>query len=246
MREPVTRKTTDENVKKIQAAVKSEFQFTPTPSSIWNKARLKDISPRIRGFLWRSIHGANRIGKYWTHIPECGDRANCTHCGEEESLEHILLSCPSPGQNWPEPSLGLILGAGLASFKDDKGKPNAAKARLYTILMTESARLIWKLRCDSIIGRSGVAPTPNEIHNRWVKIMNDRLQMDINLTDKIKHGKQHVLAPTLVLETWSGTLAEEDKLPKDWLREPGVLVGIAPTRSRRSPSPPTGRRGRNR
>ncbi|KAJ6503965.1 hypothetical protein C8R45DRAFT_818153, partial [Mycena sanguinolenta] len=96
MREPVSRKATDENVKNIQAAIKNIFGFTPTPSAIWKQARSRDLTPNIRNFLWKSIHNAHRVGKYWTHIPECEDRAQCKHCRAEESLEHTLT-----GQTYP-------------------------------------------------------------------------------------------------------------------------------------------------
>ncbi|KAJ7882339.1 hypothetical protein B0H13DRAFT_1573459, partial [Mycena leptocephala] len=66
----------------------------------------------------------------------------------------------------------------------------------------------------------------HEVHNRWVKIMNERLEIDINLTNRSKYGKQHALSPALVLDTWRRTLLDEGTLPADWLREPGVLVGI--------------------
>ncbi|KAJ7908071.1 hypothetical protein B0H13DRAFT_2233358 [Mycena leptocephala] len=230
MHKPVSRPKTDENVKIVQEAVKNIFSFHPKSPAIWKSIRHKEIS-------------------YWTNIPECEDRANCVHCGEVESLEHILLECPSPGQNeiwrlaeelwtkkhpdWPTVSMGSILGSGLARFKDAAGKPQPALARLYKILMTESAHIIWKLRS-------------NEVHNRWLKVINECLEIDRILTNKLKYGKQHALAPSLVLETWGGTLLGEDELSDDWLREPGVLVGIAPKRSRRSPSPPSGRWGRNR
>ncbi|KAJ6482425.1 hypothetical protein C8R45DRAFT_1001385 [Mycena sanguinolenta] len=89
-------------------------------------------------------------------------------------------------------------------------------------------------------------PTVNEVHNRWVRAMNDRLQIDINLTDRKRFGKQYTVAPALVLETWNGTLLQNDELPDDWLKEPGVLVGITPMGSLRPPSPPSARRGRDR
>ncbi|KAJ7920230.1 hypothetical protein B0H13DRAFT_1583892, partial [Mycena leptocephala] len=115
----------------------------------------KDIGRNIRNFLWKSMHGARRIGKYWVNIPECEDRANCVHCGEVESLEHILLVCPNPGQSeiwklteefwtkkhaiWPTVSMGSILESDVARFKDAAGKPQPFLERLYKILMTESA-----------------------------------------------------------------------------------------------------------
>ncbi|KAJ7821842.1 ribonuclease H-like protein, partial [Mycena leptocephala] len=261
MREPVSRKKTDEIVRGVQTAIKDTFSFHPKSPTIWKSIRHRDIGRNIRNFLWKSMHGAHRLGKWWLNIPECEERANCAHCGAEETLDHILLECPSPGQSevwklaeqfwtkkgprWPAVSMGTILGSGLAVFKDDAGKPQPALARLYKILMTESAHVIWKLRCDSVIGRGGTPPSTHEVHNRWVKVMNERLEIDINLTNRSKYGKQHALSPALVLDTWRGTLLDEGTLPTDWLREPGVLVGITPKRSLRSPSPPIGRRGRN-
>jgi hypothetical protein len=67
-------------------------------------ARGKDILPRTAQFLWKSIHNSHKVGHYWTHIPECEERAVCQMCGTEEDLEHILLKCEGPGQEivWRE------------------------------------------------------------------------------------------------------------------------------------------------
>jgi hypothetical protein len=86
-------------------------------------------------------------GKFWTHIPECEDRAKCKDCNVIEDLDHILTGCKSPGQEiiwkaakslwlekeavWPTVSLGTILGCGLAEFRDDKGKIKPGTQRLY-------------------------------------------------------------------------------------------------------------------
>jgi hypothetical protein len=56
-----------------------------------------------------------------------------------------------------EPSLGNILGCGLPNFTKDN-KPLTGKNRLYKILVSESAFLIWKLRCERTIG--------NKTHSR--------------------------------------------------------------------------------
>ncbi|KAJ7891129.1 hypothetical protein B0H13DRAFT_2234834 [Mycena leptocephala] len=222
MSEPVSRKKTDEIVKGVQAAIKDAFSFHPKSPAIWKSIRHRDIGRDICNFLWKSMHGAHRLGKWWLNIPGCEERATCVHCGAEETLDHILLECPSPSQSevwkladWPAVSMGTILGSGLAVFKDDSGKPRPALARLYKILMTESAHVIWKLRCDSVIGREGTPPSTHQVHNRWVKVMNERLEID-----------QHALSPALVLDTWRGTLLDEDTLPDNWLREPGVLVDV--------------------
>ncbi|KAJ7732106.1 hypothetical protein B0H16DRAFT_1240060, partial [Mycena metata] len=68
--------------------------------------------------------------------------------------------------------------------------------------------------------------TTTEIHNRWVRLRNDRLEVDCFLANKTSSAGRKLVSPTLVLQTWSRVLNEEDKLPEDWLREPKVLVGI--------------------
>ncbi|KAJ7750639.1 hypothetical protein B0H16DRAFT_1233857, partial [Mycena metata] len=74
--------------------------------------------------------------------------------------------------------------------------------------------------------RSGEPPAENEIHNRWVQTINERLEIDISLTNEMKFGKQYSLKPAVVLETWRGTLENEGNMPRNWLRQPEVLVGI--------------------
>ncbi|KAJ7719049.1 hypothetical protein B0H16DRAFT_1796039 [Mycena metata] len=201
------------------------------PNQVWSgvgSIRNKDISRQIRNFMWKTLHGAHRIGKFWEHIPEMGDRATCQHCGVTESMEHILTECNRPGRaeiwalaealwlkkytTWPAVSFGGLMGAALAAFQGDNGKESPSTARLYRILMTESIYIKqWR------------GKTSTEIHNRWVALMNERLEIDRNLTNHMRFGKQHALPPSLVLETWKGTLFNEDKMPPQWLREPEVV-----------------------
>ncbi|KAJ7138997.1 hypothetical protein C8R44DRAFT_827847 [Mycena epipterygia] len=251
LRETPTRNTTEENIALIQQALKTQSSEEPTPKKIWRSIRHKDISRQIKTFLWKAIHGAHRTGKYWKHIPECEHRMVCQSCGETESLQHILFECERPGQEqiwdlvkklWakkhdqlPALSMGGILGCGLSSFeKESKLKPSGVN-RLYRIMISESAYLIWKLRNESVIG--GKLHTTHEIHNRWVHLMNDQLETDCFLANEYVHRKNKIVSPSLVLGTWSRILQAEDKLPKNWLREPKVLVGIAKVSSRRSPPP---------
>ncbi|KAJ7750007.1 hypothetical protein B0H16DRAFT_1374447, partial [Mycena metata] len=98
LKEKVHRKATDENVLSTQQAVKSLFKKAPTEKLIWKSIRSKDLSRQVRNFMWKTSHGAHRIGKFWAHIPEMEDRANCQHCGGIETMEHILLECNRPGQ----------------------------------------------------------------------------------------------------------------------------------------------------
>ncbi|KAJ7835223.1 hypothetical protein B0H13DRAFT_1652760, partial [Mycena leptocephala] len=57
---------------------------TVSDSEIWMAARGKDIC-HARQFLWKSIHNSHKVGHYWTHIPECEERAVCQMCGTEET-----------------------------------------------------------------------------------------------------------------------------------------------------------------
>jgi hypothetical protein len=101
--------------------------------------------------------------------------------------------------------------------------------RLYRILVSESTFLIWKLRCTRIIelGENEMLwPSKQEIHNRWIHVINRRLALDQAMTNT-RYGKK-ALDKSLVLRTWSGVLKDEASLPEDWIRQPGVLVGIVP------------------
>jgi hypothetical protein len=104
-------------------------------------------------------------------------------------MEHILLQCTIPGQqvvwnlakqlwelkkkNWPSIHYGTILGCGLAKITADANK--RGDNRLFCILVSESAHLTWKLRCERHITRNDSLEeqhTPAEIHNRWLQAIN--------------------------------------------------------------------------
>ena len=60
--------------------------------------RHRDIRRPVTDFLWRTMHGALRVGSFWTKIPGHEDRAVCAHCDELESIDHILFHCKAEGQ----------------------------------------------------------------------------------------------------------------------------------------------------
>ncbi|KAJ7690494.1 hypothetical protein B0H17DRAFT_936010 [Mycena rosella] len=155
------RASTRKKLEAVRMAVIDAFGRHVSDADIWRAASVKDFLPRTAQFLWKGLHNAHRNGTYWTHIPECEDRAMCKECEVLEDLEHILVDCKSPGREivwkaakalwleketqWPEVSLGTILGCGLAEFRDDGGKVKRGTQRLYRILMSESAYLIWRV-----------------------------------------------------------------------------------------------------
>ncbi|KAJ6472421.1 hypothetical protein C8R45DRAFT_835894 [Mycena sanguinolenta] len=155
-------------------------------------------------------------------------------------LAHILVDCESPGPSiiwaaaeklwrereseWPEVSLGSILGCGLAEFRDN-GKLRRGAQRLYRILMSESAYTIWLLRNDRVINWAGEPHSETAIINKWLFNMNQRLQLDVTLANRPARGNRPRLGTRLVVDTWSGVLDDENNLPANWLRGTRVLVG---------------------
>ncbi|KIN92832.1 hypothetical protein M404DRAFT_172482, partial [Pisolithus tinctorius Marx 270] len=235
------------NLALTQHAVRRLWGSTPPESKVWKSIRDKDLPRNLRNFLWKSLHDCYKIGEYWLKIPAYEMRGTCLLCGETESMPHILTECTrSPfrtiiwplaerlwsmrGSQWPVINFGTILGAGLADFRHD-GRRQIGESRLFTILVLESAHLIWKLRCDWVInkGTTESIPTHDEIHNKWVHAINLRLKFDRLQTDVKRYGSK-AIKQDVVLKTWSGILLNENNLPNNWIWKSGVLVGITPRR----------------
>jgi len=228
-------------------AVNSLCDYTPTDEQIWKSIRDRNISKSIRNFFYKSLHNTYKVGKYWNNIPTFEHREQCIQCGEEESIEHIITECPESipikviwdlvekiwkmkGGTWNPINYGIILGCNLVKFKHENGKPDHGKNRLFTILISESAHLIWKIHFDQVINRTEDNKlTQTEIHNKWVNIMNTHLKMDVILTNSYKY-KCKATPFNKVLDTWKNILFNERKLPENWIKQTGVLVGIASLR----------------
>jgi hypothetical protein len=140
------------------------------------------------------------------------------------------------GTEWPHISLGLILGCRQVTFPKNEediqanGEDYSAGAsRLFRIIVSESAHLIWLLRNERVIQHNNQRqPHPSEIRNRWMSAINARLQIDRRMTDRFKY-KRKALDEETVRGTWRRILREEDGLPANWVTDtsvPGVLVGM--------------------
>ncbi|KAK0503869.1 hypothetical protein EDD18DRAFT_1062432, partial [Armillaria luteobubalina] len=109
--------------------------------------------------------------------------------------------------------------------------------RLYRILITKSAWLIWKLRNKRRIGKEDDPDawhSQQEIHNRWLSVINLRLHLDCLLTNTQRYETK-ALEHCTVATTWSRLLQNENGLPSDWMNDVSkhrteVLVGIEPLR----------------
>ena len=237
-----TRTGTDRNVKTIQESAKETFGVRPTQEKVWMSTKHRDLTRKTRDFLWKSTQNAYKIGYYWTKIDGYQERGICPICDKVEDMEHILTKCEAGTRKeawrlanslWAKrhPSampntLGGVLGCGLASFKTREGKPDTGKNRLYRIVVSETAYLIWKLRNERRIqDDEGLVQSTNEVI-RWTNTLNKRLTIDRMLTNKAQFRK-NTLDGGLVKSTWRNCLRDEEDLPTDWPTARGVLVGMS-------------------
>jgi ribonuclease HI len=70
-----TRPSTAKMLDAVREATMEAFERYVSDADIWEAIYTKDLLPRITQFMWKGLHNAHRIGTYWTHIPECKDRA---------------------------------------------------------------------------------------------------------------------------------------------------------------------------
>jgi len=125
---PPERAASTLNLGITRACVEELTKNSPTNQKIWNSLRSKNFPPKIRAFLWKAMHSAYKVGKYWLHIPSFEQRGLCHACENvEESMEHILTECKASGQEviwnlakelwalrglpWIKPRFGTILGS---------------------------------------------------------------------------------------------------------------------------------------
>ncbi|KAH9910598.1 uncharacterized protein B0H18DRAFT_895015 [Fomitopsis serialis] len=246
-RRPPARQGTARNVALALAALAPRQQRSS--EELWTSLRHKDIRHQVSDFLWKTLHSALRVGHFWAHIPQYKDRASCTNCRCEESIEHILLECTAVGQQqvwtmvealwlktglaWPGMSLGTLLTLGTKTWTNPGSKRRREGAsRLWRILVSESAYLVWKLRCERVIGHDDSPDWQHHeltVQRRWHAAIDARLQLDIASTRHYLGGRTQ--KSDVVLRTWNKVLEDEIALPDDWTRF-GFLVGIAPVRLR--------------
>ncbi|EJD49149.1 hypothetical protein AURDEDRAFT_59751 [Auricularia subglabra TFB-10046 SS5] len=220
---------------------------TPTEEQIWRATRHRDISRNVRNFQWKGIHGAHKVGKYFRGMPEpWASYEKCPSCNVTESMEHIILECPDSAQEliwdlareflenkmtWEKPDIGLVWGCALAEPRGTFGEKDAGTERAYRIVVSESAFLAWKIRCEKRIEHEvdeDWAPTAAEVKSRcdrcFLQKAHDRL-----LTNRFRYGRKAYKMDT-VLGTWEGLIEGFGALTADIIRQPGVLVGTGTAR----------------
>ncbi|KAH9917801.1 uncharacterized protein B0H18DRAFT_883347 [Fomitopsis serialis] len=218
---------------------------TMANKTIWLSTRHKDFSRSFATFLWKCIHGVLRCGSYWLAIPGLEHRAQCSFCGMTESITHILFECTATGQReiwqiitglwlkkglpWPDMTTVDVHTLGLKTWTDERNRVRPGATRLWRIMISEATHLIWKLRCDRVIGHQNEESwehSPLHVRCKLAYVLNSRLAIDVEATRK-RYGKQ-ALSHDLVLATWNAVIYDELALPDDWTKCKGFLVGSSP------------------
>ncbi|OSC96278.1 hypothetical protein PYCCODRAFT_1379479 [Trametes coccinea BRFM310] len=191
-----TRPATNRRIALIIEAARSTWKVSITHNTLWRAVRRDDMRRELRDFWWRAQHDALRVGRYWANIPGYEQRATCSSCNTEESLEHIVLACQAPGQQtiWtlarallnqrripvPQLDLGSTLAAASITLRGLDERSTPSDDRLLRIVTTESVHLIWKIRCERVIDTDTHprAHSCSEISHRWLAAINRRLAID--------------------------------------------------------------------
>jgi hypothetical protein len=190
------------------------------------------------------------VGPKWTNIPNFRQRQDCTICYSLDTMDHIIARCQAntaripwemakaawPHRNawWPNINLGIVLGVGCINIPirredqirrdQDQQYLNRCKppTRLLRLLISETAHLVWVLRCERVIQPVNPPITDQQIRGRWLRALNDRLTCDRIIATKIKRDKNYT---NLVKNTWEPLLRKQGDLPDDWMNNREVLVG---------------------
>ncbi|KIJ44422.1 hypothetical protein M422DRAFT_252017 [Sphaerobolus stellatus SS14] len=102
--------------------------------------------------------------------------------------------------------------------------------RLYRILISESAHLIWRMRCEWRISGEGQPEkhiTPNEVTHRWYKTIGLRALQDVLSANTARYGKKAV-RKEMVDSTWEKLLGVDNFWRWNLEEVIEFLVGIPP------------------
>ena len=211
----------------------------------------RTLRTRTKQFLYKAMHGTQKVGEYWRHLGDSAPREFCSVCRTTESMEHILIRCqatpprliwtlakdlwPHDQIPWLEISLGIILGSGTITLPPAEPQKTANQQEsthqrpsirgagcLFQILISEAAYLIWVLRYERVVREPPRTHTVNEIEARWFGAINTRLTQDKLMATRIKRNEQSI---RLVKETWEPALKQSLDIPNDWIYNREVLVG---------------------
>ncbi|KAG6808532.1 hypothetical protein H0H92_003820 [Tricholoma furcatifolium] len=223
------------NLERMREAIAATTGSLPMDARLWRSLQNKILTKETRAFLWRVIQNTYKLGEFWERIENYERRGICPACDTTETMEHILTECQASGQEeiwalvgelctirgirWSKPTFGETLGSQMLSPTFTKGKMTAAGRRMYAITVSESARLIWKIRCEWRISRDS-DPTrrlgPEEIRAKWRFTMYRRIRLDCLATKPTKSRSEIPIEARLVQDTWQNILKEDTEPHKAW------------------------------
>ena len=90
---PSSRNSTLNNLQLTRTALETYTGSIETDETLWTSLRRTVLRPRVRQFLYKSMHNSYKIGEYWKHIPNHEHRQRCRTCNTTESMTHILVHC---------------------------------------------------------------------------------------------------------------------------------------------------------
>ncbi|EJD35548.1 hypothetical protein AURDEDRAFT_75169 [Auricularia subglabra TFB-10046 SS5] len=237
------RRATRQNILEIQSSLLDRCDFAPTDWQVWTGLRSRDLSRGARNFLWRAIHGAHKMGAYFSKMPQPWKAyEKCATCGCLETLFHVLFECPDTHSDriWESAQellwhrgicksidLGTVLGCASVRLRGDHVYRDLAAERAFRIVVSETAFFLWKLRCEKRIQHAeepawGISD--EDALARWTALLRNRISMDVLLSDANRF-KNLALRAGLANSTWLDVEnpANDDIDPS---LEPGVLVGM--------------------
>ena len=238
--------STATNVQATRNSIEQYNSVLKTDSTIWKGIWNPTLRPRVRQFLYKTMHNTQKIGIFWSRTmnPELRQRQQCAICDETDSMDHILTTCssgeadtiwtlaketwPYAPRLWPNITISIIRGCGSLTLPDAAAnnmpkKTAQGATRLLIIIISESAHLIWILRCERVIQQK--THSPSEIRARWLSAINRRLTEDKIIATKIMRNNRSLQRVT---NTWETLLKKEGNLPINWIDNSEVLVGRRP------------------
>ncbi|KAG2113341.1 hypothetical protein BD769DRAFT_1630071 [Suillus cothurnatus] len=174
--------------------VQTVMSSLETDTTIWQSCRHKDISKKIQVFLYKTLIAVYQIGDFWTLIPSYEHRALCKSCPSKiKSMEHILTHCSDPTGKIIWDLACIILGCNAATKK--------GTSHLLQILLSESAYLVWTLRCKRVIWE--MTHSEKQIIKRWINVIDHHFQLDRALASKTRRDTKTMIK---VRSMWSDVI----------------------------------------
>ncbi|KAJ7573890.1 hypothetical protein C8J56DRAFT_1033463 [Mycena floridula] len=230
-RKKIERRETTRNLETTCYAAEELSRSLPSDQKIWRVTRHQDLTRQTRYFHWMAMHNAYKIGEYWTSMkdPEVREREICVNVAvNKKSGTSRNRHGSRRGTKWRKPNFGTIMAGTLGDLQSRRGKRRTGATRLFRILISEAAHLIWKLRNERTIpdaqGRTQPEASTKEIEGIFFKVLDRRLTYDVARTNKARLGRR-ALSKSSMLGTWNGVLENDANLPADWTGENEILVG---------------------